>query len=107
MAGVGSACLVVGLLTAIYAAAASVLGAVRGRPELVVSGRRAIYCLAGLMVAATVILQAAFLRSDFSYKLVAEGSSTDTPTCRRLTSSSAGPDRACACPQTPLERNHD
>ena len=85
MAGVGSACLVVGLLTAIYAVAASVLGAVRGRPELVVSGRRAIYCLAGLMVGATAILQAAFLRSDFSYKLVAEGSSTDTPTFYKVT----------------------
>ncbi len=85
MAGVGSACLVVGLLTAIYAVAASVLGAVRGRPELVVSGRRAVYCLAGLMVGATAILQAAFLRSDFSYKLVAEGSSTDTPTFYKVT----------------------
>ena len=53
--------------------------------EFVVSGRRAIYCLAGLMVGATAILQSAFLRSDFSYKLVAEGSSTDTPTFYKVT----------------------
>ena len=49
------------------------------------SGRRAIYCLAGLCVAAFAILEAAFLRSDFSYALVAEGSSTDTPTFYKVT----------------------
>jgi cytochrome c-type biogenesis protein CcmF len=85
LAGVGSACLLVGLLTAAYAAAASVYGARSGRREWVVSGRRAIYCMAGLMVTATVILQAAFLRSDFSYKLVADGSSTSTPTFYKVT----------------------
>ncbi len=85
MAGVGSACLLVGLLTAAYAAAASVYGARSGRREWVVSGRRAIYCMAGLMITATVILQAAFLRSDFSYKLVADGSSTSTPTFYKVT----------------------
>ena len=31
------------------------------------------------------ILQSAFLRSDFSYALVAEGSSTDTPTFYKVT----------------------
>src|ERR671916_1914588 len=60
MAGVGSACLTVGLLTALYAAGASMAGA-------------------------TAVLQAAFLRSDFSYVLVAEGSSTDTPTFYKVT----------------------
>ena len=85
MAGVGSACLVVGLLTALYAAGASVYGARAGREEFVISGRRAIYCLAALMVGATAILQSAFLRSDFSYALVAEGSSTDTPTFYKVT----------------------
>src|SRR5918998_779480 len=85
MAGVGSAFLTVGLLTALYAAGASVYGAVSGRRSFVVSGRRAIYCLAALMVGATAVLQAAFLRSDFSYALVAEGSSTDTPTFYKVT----------------------
>jgi cytochrome c-type biogenesis protein CcmF len=85
LAGVGSACLVAGLLTALYATGASVLGARTQRPGLVVSGRRAIYCLAGLMLAATAILQTAFLRSDFSYALVAGGSSTDTPTFYKVT----------------------
>jgi cytochrome c-type biogenesis protein CcmF len=43
------------------------------------------YCMAGLCVGAFVILEAAFLRSDFSYALVAEGSSTDTPTFYKVT----------------------
>ena len=34
---------------------------------------------------AFVILEAAFLRSDFSFALVAEGSSTDTPTFYKVT----------------------
>src|SRR5919197_4392750 len=83
MAGVGSACLAVGLLTAIYAAAASIYGVRSGRRQWVTSGRRAIYCLAGLMVVAFAILEAAFVRSDFSYAIVSEGSSTDTPTLNK------------------------
>ncbi|HZG47975.1 MAG TPA: heme lyase CcmF/NrfE family subunit [Thermoleophilaceae bacterium] len=85
MAGVGSACLTIGLLTALYAAGASIYGAVGGRREWVDSGRRAIYCLAALCVVAFAILEAAFLRSDFSFALVAEGSSTDTPTFYKVT----------------------
>src|ERR671923_341869 len=85
VAGVGSACLVVGLLTALYAAGASLYGVRSGRREWVASGRRAIYCLAALMVAAFVILESAFLRSDFSYAVVAQGSSTDTPGFYKVT----------------------
>jgi cytochrome c-type biogenesis protein CcmF len=85
VAGVGSACLAIGLLTALYAAASSLYGARSGRREWVTSGRRAIYCLAALMVTAFAILEAAFLRSDFSYALVAEGSSTDTPGFYKVT----------------------
>jgi cytochrome c-type biogenesis protein CcmF len=85
MAGVGSACLAVALLTALYAVGASIYGARSGRPEWLTSGRRAIYCVAALCVGAFAILEAAFLRSDFSYALVAEGSSTDTPTFYKVT----------------------
>ena len=49
MAGVGSACLAVALLTAAYAVGASLYGARTGRREWVTSGRRAIYCIAGLL----------------------------------------------------------
>jgi cytochrome c-type biogenesis protein CcmF len=80
VAGVGSACLYVALLGAVYAAGASLYGVRAGRSEFVVSGRRAIYCMAALLTFAMGLLEAAFLRSDFSFAVVAEGSSTDTPT---------------------------
>jgi cytochrome c-type biogenesis protein CcmF len=85
VADVGSACLAIALLTALYAVAASIHGARTRRREWVTSGRRAIYCLAGLCVTAFVILEAAFLRSDFSFALVSEASSTDTPTFYKVT----------------------
>src|SRR3954469_23133338 len=93
MATVGSACLVVGLLTALYAVGAALYGARGGGSRWVVSARHAIYALAGLLVTAFVILEAAYLRSDFSYSLVATNSSTDTPTFYKFTaiwSSQAG-----------------
>jgi cytochrome c-type biogenesis protein CcmF len=85
VAGVGSAALTIGLFTALYAVGASLLGARTGRREWVISGRRAMYCLAALCVGAFAILEAAFLRSDFSYALVAQGSSTSTPTFYKAT----------------------
>jgi cytochrome c-type biogenesis protein CcmF len=85
VAGVGSACLTLALLTAVYATAASLYGARTGKRPWVASGRRAVYCLAALTVVAFVILESAFLRSDFSYALVAEGSSTSTPTFYKVT----------------------
>src|SRR3954463_4037660 len=93
MAGVGSACLAVGLLTAVYAVGAALYGARGGGHRWVVSARPAIYSLAGLLVSAFVILQAAYLPSDFSFELVATNSSTDTPTFYKFTaiwSSQAG-----------------
>src|SRR3954467_6314664 len=93
MAHVGSACLAVGLLTAVYAVGAALYGARGGGPRWVVSARHAIYALAGLLVTAFVILEAAYLRSDFSFDLVATNSSTDTPTFYKFTaiwSSQAG-----------------
>src|SRR3954451_12895150 len=93
MAGVGSACLAVALLTAVYAVGSAIYGANGGGPRWVVSARHAIYALAGLLVTAFVILEAAYLRSDFSFSLVAQNSSHDTPTFYKFTalwSSQAG-----------------
>src|SRR5204862_7015538 len=55
------------------------------RPEWVASGRRSVYALAGMMVLAFAILEAAFLRSDFSFNVVAGHSSTTTPTFYKAT----------------------
>src|SRR6478672_11674678 len=79
MAAVGHAALVVAILTALYAAGAALYGARRNVPGAVVSARRAMYCLAGLMALCMVILEIAYLTSDFSFALVAENSSTTTP----------------------------
>jgi cytochrome c-type biogenesis protein CcmF len=80
MATLGRACLILGLAVALYGVAASLYGARAGRPEWVASGRRAAYALAGLCLAAFAVLEAGFLRSDFSLLVVATHSSTTTPT---------------------------
>ncbi len=80
MALIGRALLILGLLVALYGIGASLYGAITGRREWVVSGRRSVYALAALMTAAFAILEAAFLRSDFSFNVVAAHSSTTTPT---------------------------
>ena len=84
-AGIGSACLTVALLTALYAAGAAIHGARTGRRELVTSARRAFYCLAGLVVLAVVLLQAAYIRTDLTFELVSRNSSEDTPLFYKLT----------------------
>ncbi|MBV9915728.1 MAG: cytochrome c biogenesis protein CcsA, partial [Solirubrobacterales bacterium] len=85
MALVGRALLILGLLVALYGIGASLYGARARRPEWVDSGRRAVYALAGVTVLAFAILEAAFLRSDFSFNLVAGHSSTTTPAFYKAT----------------------
>jgi cytochrome c-type biogenesis protein CcmF len=89
----GRALLIVALLTALWAAASAIQGGRGGGREWVISSRRAIYALAGILTAAVVVLESAFLRSDFSFGLVVDNSSTTTPTFYKLTamwSSQAG-----------------
>ncbi len=80
MAVIGRALLILGLVACVYGIAASLYGARTGQPAWVDSGRRSVYALAALMVCAFAILDAAFLRNDFSYNVVASASSTTTPT---------------------------
>jgi len=68
-----------------YGAIASVAGARRGRAELTASGRRAVYALALVLTIAFAILEAAFLRSEFSPRVVGTHSSTMTPAFYRAT----------------------
>jgi cytochrome c-type biogenesis protein CcmF len=81
----GFLCLAAALAICVYGIGASLYGARTGRREFVASGRRAVYALAGMLVVAMAILQAAFVRSDFSFALVASHSSTTTPLFYRLT----------------------
>src|SRR3954452_17762065 len=79
MATVGAACLILCLGVCAYGIGASVYGARTGSRAWVASGRRSVYALAGLTTAAFVVLEIAFLRSDFSFAVVATHSSTTTP----------------------------
>jgi cytochrome c-type biogenesis protein CcmF len=79
MATVGAACLILALGVCAYGVGASLYGAASGRRAWVASGRRAVYALAALTTVAFLILEVAFLRSDFSFEVVAAHSSTTTP----------------------------
>jgi cytochrome c-type biogenesis protein CcmF len=81
----GRALLIIALVTAVYAAFAALRAARGAGTEWGVSARRAIYALAALLTAAVVVLEAAFLSSDFSFGLVTDNSSTTTPTFYKLT----------------------
>ena len=85
MASAGFLCLAAALAISLYGIGASLYGARAGRREYVDSGRRAVYAMAGMLVIAMLILQLAFVRSDFSFELVATHSSTTTPLFYRLT----------------------
>jgi cytochrome c-type biogenesis protein CcmF len=91
----GRALLVLALAIAVYGVAASLYGARLGDATgaggrwsgraLVSSGRRAMYALAGTLAVCFLLLELAFLRSDFSFELVASHSSTTTPAFYRAT----------------------
>jgi len=81
----GRACLLLALAVALYGVAASLYGARTRQGGWVESGRRATFALAGLLLLAFGILEAAFLRSDFTFALVGSHSSTTTPAFYRAT----------------------
>ena len=85
MATVGRACLILALAVCAYGIVASIYGARMRRPDWAESGRRAVYAVAVLASVAFAILEVAFLRSDFSFSVVASHSSTTTPTFYRAT----------------------
>ena len=85
MTTLGRACLLLALGIALYGIGASIYGARTRRGEWVDSGRRAVYALAGVLTLAFAVLEAAFLRSDFSLEVVATHSSTTTPAFYRAT----------------------
>src|SRR3954454_1192914 len=78
MATVGRACLILALATCAYGIVASLYGARARRPDWAESGRRSVYALFVLTSVAFVILEIAFVRSDFTFSVVASHSSTTT-----------------------------
>jgi cytochrome c-type biogenesis protein CcmF len=79
MVGAGPFLLALALAVELYGIGASLYGARSGRLRWADSGRRAVYAVAILLTIAFGILELAFLRSDFSVKVVASHSSTTTP----------------------------
>ena len=85
MLTLGRASLVLALAVAVVGIVSSLYGARAERAEWVAVGRRSMYALFGVLTVTMVVLEAAFLRSDVSFRLVASHSSTTTPTFYKLT----------------------
>src|ERR1700677_1682612 len=83
MAGLGFACLLLALVICAYGIGASLYGVRSGRAEFSESGRRSVYALAGVLTAAMVVLEVAFMRNDFTFNTVADTSSRTTPALYR------------------------
>ncbi len=89
----GRICILTAFAVALYVIAAGFYGARTGKREWAVSARHGMYAICGLAVASFITLELAYLRSDFSFSLVALNSSTTTPLFYKLTaiwSSQAG-----------------
>ncbi|MCW2998099.1 MAG: heme lyase CcmF/NrfE family subunit [Solirubrobacterales bacterium] len=78
-ATIGSACLILALGVALYGVGAAIYAGRTHDRSWAASARRAVYALCGLTTIAFVILEAAFLRSDFHFATVTSHSSTTTP----------------------------
>src|SRR5215207_2355323 len=85
MVELGAASLIATPFVCVFAAGAALFGRSRGDRRLVDSSRRAIYALCALLSVCVVVLELAFLRTDLTVALVADHSSTTTPTFYKLT----------------------
>jgi cytochrome c-type biogenesis protein CcmF len=82
-ASVGGAALALAFITAVAAAVIALVGR-HGDQRWVDRSRRAVYGLCALLTLCVVLIELAFLRNDFSFKVVQEHSSLDTPTFYKL-----------------------
>jgi cytochrome c-type biogenesis protein CcmF len=82
MASLGGALLALAFLTALFAAALALIG--RHDPRRVQISRRAVYFFCGLVTACVAIVEIAFASDDFSFNLVQQHSSLETPTFYKL-----------------------
>jgi cytochrome c-type biogenesis protein CcmF len=79
MENLGSLAILLAFCVALYATVASVVGRVKHKPFLVVSGERAIYSIWVLMTLASGILVHALMTGDFRFAYVAEHSNRTMP----------------------------
>jgi cytochrome c-type biogenesis protein CcmF len=79
MENLGSLAILLAFCVALYATLASVVGRIKGKPFLIVSGERAIYSIWVLITLASGILVYALLTGDFRFAYVAEHSNRTMP----------------------------
>jgi len=79
MENLGSLAILLAFCVAIYAAVASVVGRVKAKPFLIVSGERAVYAVWVLMTLASGILVYSLMTGDFRFAYVAEHSNRTMP----------------------------
>ena len=82
----GNLALLLAFAVAVYAAAASLLGARRRVPELVTSGRNGVAVVAALITLAAAALLYGLLSHDFELRYVYDHSSRAMPTAALVTS---------------------
>jgi cytochrome c-type biogenesis protein CcmF len=83
MPSLGSALLALAFLTAIFAGVVAILGRDGDERRLRIS-RRAVYAFCALVTGCVVIIEIAFASNDFSFSVVAEHSSIETPSGYKL-----------------------
>ncbi len=84
MTDLGYIALVLGLVLALYGTVASVLGGRRNMPELIASGRNAVYAVSGLVLLAALLLWQALLTDQFQLEYVATHTEVALPTLYKI-----------------------
>src|SRR5579872_2558555 len=80
MENLGSLAILLAFCVALYATVASVVGRVKRKPFLIVSGERAVYATWVLMTLASSVLVYSLMTGDFRFAYVAEHSNRSMPT---------------------------
>ncbi len=80
MTDLGYIALALALVLAVYGIIVSIVGARRDLPELVISGRNAIYVVGALVLLATVLLWRALLLSEFNLEYIYSHTERSLPT---------------------------
>ena len=84
MADFGALCVLIALVVATYAGAASLLGARHGNARLLESGRAAVYALAAVLGLASLAMVQAFVSGDYSIKYVQHYSDAQAPLAYKI-----------------------
>jgi cytochrome c-type biogenesis protein CcmF len=83
-ASFGSAVLALAFATMVFAAVAALLGRKGDERWVLVASRRAVYTACGLLTLCVVLIEIAFASDDFSFNIVGQHSSIETPAFYKL-----------------------